>query len=392
MSRPIRVAIVVSHPIQHFCPLYRALAADPRLQLKVFFASEAGARPYYDPAFAKTIAWGNDVLAGFDYEFLTPGFDTIEQSVSSARPGRALASFAPDVVQVYGYRDRLARRTLGWAILRRVPSVMVSDSELLSMRSIGKKWIKSIALPLLFRLPAAFMTIGDANEQYFQRYGVSKRRLHRSPIPIDSPGLDAVMEHRATTRSEERAVWGAGPEDVVLLAVGKSIPRKRHADVVRAMALLPDEVRSKTVLIVAGGGEGVDQLACLARKSRVNLRSLGFLSVEQLFRAYVAADVLVHPSEADPHPLAVAEAVYAGLPILVSDRVGSWGPTDDVRPGVNGLRFPVGDVSALSEALRGLVQRTDLRAALAEGSLNVGRTRTLRESALAYVEGVRAVV
>ena len=38
----IRLAIVVSHPIQHFCPMYRSIAADPRVDLLVIFAEERG--------------------------------------------------------------------------------------------------------------------------------------------------------------------------------------------------------------------------------------------------------------------------------------------------------------------------------------------------------------
>ena len=67
-----RVAIVGSHPIQHFCPFYRALAADKRVEAKVFFASMAGAVPYVDCGYGKAIRWDGDLTAGFTHEFL-PG-------------------------------------------------------------------------------------------------------------------------------------------------------------------------------------------------------------------------------------------------------------------------------------------------------------------------------
>ncbi len=40
-----------------------------------------------------------------------------------------------------------------------------------------------------------------------------------------------------------------------------------------------------------------------------------------------------------------------GLPIVVSDRCGSYGTDDDVRPGVNGLVYPCGDTDALRRQL-----------------------------------------
>jgi hypothetical protein len=47
-NRKIKVAIVVSHPIQHFVHLYKALAKNQNIELKVFFASNIGAREYFD--------------------------------------------------------------------------------------------------------------------------------------------------------------------------------------------------------------------------------------------------------------------------------------------------------------------------------------------------------
>ena len=65
----------------------------------------------------------------------------------------------------------------------------------------------------------------------------------------------------------------------------------------------------------------------------------------------------VHPSNIDPHPLAISEAIYCGLPIVASDRIGSIGPTDDVIPGVNGWSYPCGDVTALANLLAEIMKK-----------------------------------
>lgn len=388
MTRPVRLAIVVSHPIQHFCPLYREIACDRRVHLKVFFASNAGLEPYFDSAFGQTITWGRDATDGFDHEFLEPAAATIEEAVAGADPRPGLTDFAPDVVQVYGYSDQLARRTLFWCVHRRVASVMVSDSELVVPRSRVKRVAKRVLLPLVLRLPVGVLTIGDENERYFRRYGVKPERVHRSPIPIDSPGLDEVLAARASVRAAERAAWQIGEDDVVLLAVGKSIPRKRHEDIVEAVSLLSASVKRRTVVVLAGGGDTTETLRTRAAAQGVRLLALGFLPVPSLFRAYVGSDILVHPSEADPHPLAIAEAVYCGLPVIVSDRVGSWGPTDDVQSGVNGVRHPVGDIAALAHLIEAWILNPVERTEVGAGSTRIGRARTLSVSAQTYVDGV----
>lgn len=392
MSRPLRLAIVASHPIQHFCPLYRTIARDSGIDLKVFFASSAGAKPYFDPGFGQEISWGDSLTDGFAHEFIEADASSIEGAVATARVARRLEDFRPDVVQVYGYADRLAQRTLWWCLRRRIPAVMVADSELQTRRSAGVQIAKQIVLRALLHAPAGFLTIGDENERYFRSFGVSAGRLHRSPIPIDTPALDDVLAGRDDVREEERSSWGVSRDDVVLLGVGKSIPRKRHQDIVEAVAALPRELKTRTVVVLAGGGESTESIKRCAQELDVRLLPLGFVPVPRLLRSYVAADVLVHPSEADPHPLAIAEAVYAGLPVIVSDRVGSWGASDDVRPGLNGVRHPVGDVASLSSLLADWVGNSALRCSAAAASVAIGQTRTLEQAASAYVAGIREVV
>jgi glycosyltransferase involved in cell wall biosynthesis len=296
------------------------------------------------------------------------------------------------VVQVYGYGDALARRTLAWCALHRVPSVMISDSELFAARGRLKQALKRLIVPLVLRLPDGFLTIGDENERYFQRYGVKRSRLHRSPIPIDSPSLDDVLSGREHVREQVRESWDVSPEDLVLLAVGKSIARKRHQDLIEATGLLPLQLRRRVVVTLAGGGERTPFLQQRAEELEVRLLPLGFLPVPKLFRAYMAGDVLVHPSDADPHPLAIAEAVYCGLPVIVSDRVGSWGPTDDVQPDANGRRYPVGAVRDLSRLLHDLVEDPLERSSLARASRLIGQDRTLSYSATSYVDGVLRIL
>ena len=66
----MRIAIVVSHPIQHFCPMYASWAKNKNVKLKVFFASNIGVTSYRDENFEREIKWGNLYLEDFDHVFL----------------------------------------------------------------------------------------------------------------------------------------------------------------------------------------------------------------------------------------------------------------------------------------------------------------------------------
>ena len=61
------------------------------------------------------------------------------------------------------------------------------------------------------------------------------------------------------------------------------------------------------------------------------------------------ADGFILPSLGDPYPLAVIEAAFAGLPLLLSDRVGCH--PDALLPGENGLLFDPHDLDSIQRCL-----------------------------------------
>ena len=61
-----------------------------------------------------------------------------------------------------------------------------------------------------------------------------------------------------------------------------------------------------------------------------------------------------------------------GLPVIVTDRTGSWGESDDVQNGRNGFVYRSGDDSELALHLTSLIENRDLRARLAAASRSIG--------------------
>jgi glycosyltransferase involved in cell wall biosynthesis len=391
-ERP-RVAIVASHPIQHFCPLYTALAADGRIQLKVFFGSTAGVRPYYDPDFAKTIQWAGTLLDGYDSEFL-PGADAEEppRGVEGRGLGARLRAWDPDAVHVNGFGHGISRRGFLWARTHGRKALFFSDSELRTRRRWSSRARKRLMLPVLFSLVDAFVTIGDRNEEYYRFYGVRPDRFFRSPIAVDTPLLDCAWHDRQRRRRRLRAELQIDDTTMMALVVGKLTTRKRPADAVRAVARAARATGRPIVAVLAGDGPERPALEALADEvDRIHVRLPGFVNTDLLADYYVSADLLVHPSEEDPHPLATTEAVYCGLPVIVSDRVGSVGPTDDVRIGENGREYPVGDVDALAGHITQLATDASLRACMSARSRAIGQRRMITDSVDGFVRAAYAV-
>lgn len=370
----LRFAAVISHPIQHYVPVFRELARRPEFQVKVFYACDWGARPYYDPGFNCSFAWDVDLLSGYEHQFLMAkrpcnmGFWEIDAPNVSAQ----LGAFRPHAIWLHGYSHRICWRAAAWA-RGRAAILHFGDSELVHSRSWWRRVLKVGFLRWYFRGCDAFIAIGDNNEAYYRHYGVSPGRIFRGACPIDVARFrDTIHAPDRASRREVRARHGFPPFDLVALWVGKLLPSKMPGDFVAAVAELSHQGVPIGGLIVGDGPlrpEVEGQIRALGLTERI--RITGFVNQAELPLLLHAGDLFVTTSVTDPHPLVVTESMAVGLPVVASDRVGCIGVTDTARPGVNALVYPCGDVQALAGCIRQLVSDVDLRRRLAEASYEI---------------------
>jgi glycosyltransferase involved in cell wall biosynthesis len=141
---------------------------------------------------------------------------------------------------------------------------------------------------------------------------------------------------------------------VRFVSFGRIGERKGQFDLIRAVAELPLEVRRRCRVLLAGDGE-VDAAAKLARELGVNdnVEVRGWLEAADRDRALASADAFVLVSRNEGLPMALLEGMAWGLPAL-STPVG--GIAEVVQPEVNGLLVSPGDVPAIAEALRRLIE------------------------------------
>jgi glycosyltransferase involved in cell wall biosynthesis len=373
MSRTFRVGVVISHPIQHFCPQYTSWATLPNVSLKVFFASNQGLTAYEDKNFGRLVKW-DGIKLDFPHEFLRGAEGkAIGPAIDSTGLAERLSAFSPDVVVVYGYSQALQRRALRWAKSTSVPVLMISDSELRASRSLVKRAVKAILLPRVLSNVSLFLTVGDANDDYYRNYGVPDDRLIRCFFPIDVCHYDSIMTKRNECRKHIRSRLQIPAHHKVLLMVGKLVPWKRQADLVRFSNSIQDK-RDDVTVMLAGTGPDESSLRALTRRVGVGgVLFAGFVLPEVLAEYYCAADIYVHCSEREPHSLAISEAIYCGLPIILSNRCGSYGPTDDVQPGLNGFVYRCGDIRDMSRRLLHVLGEKGVFARMSEASERIGR-------------------
>ncbi len=68
--RKLKLAVVTTHPIQYYAPIFQELAARKNINLKVFYTWPQSQQAKFDPGFGKTVEWDVPLLEGYSYTFV----------------------------------------------------------------------------------------------------------------------------------------------------------------------------------------------------------------------------------------------------------------------------------------------------------------------------------
>ena len=151
--------------------------------------------------------------------------------------------------------------------------------------------------------------------------------------------------------AREGEAWPEGvPKGMrYVVCVGRLVPEKRQNDLIKAFERVREEYPDWALVLVGGAlgtspyYDGIMQAAIPG--SRVF--ALGHQTGDNLAAAFTAADLFISPSSHEGNPIAVLEAMSAGLPILASDIPANL----ELDLGQERY-FPLGDIDALAGLLR----------------------------------------
>lgn len=352
----LRIAYFVSHPIQYQAPLLRLIAADPEIDLKVFFYSDFSLKPYQDSGFGRVIEWDVPLIEGYDYSFLDC-WGSKQQQVSQQSLAKDITKHLKqgqfDAVWVHGWswfcsiQAVLAANRLGIPVLLRGETSGLSEPT-----HPLKKRAKRVFLNWLFPKIAAFLYIGTLNRQFYKNYGVEDDRLFCVPYAVDNDYFQQRVMLARPNREELRRSLNLDFGRPIILYAAKLIDVKRPQDLLAAYQLLCGDNIKKPEPYLLFVGDGVLRLTLETQAQAINyqsIRFLGFRNQSEMPAIYDLCDVFVLPSNFEPWGLAINEVMNAGKAVVVSDRVGC--APDLVREGQNGRIFPVGEITALAEAI-----------------------------------------
>jgi glycosyltransferase involved in cell wall biosynthesis len=151
-----------------------------------------------------------------------------------------------------------------------------------------------------------------------------------------------------------------------MIYVGRIAPEKNLAFLLRAFAIVSQEL-PETYLLLVGDGLEMDNLRDQAQKSDIGKKVIftGCVEYEDVPGYLDLADAFVTASVTEVHPFSIIEAMAVGLPVL---GIKSPGVGDTVVDGINGL-LSKHDLAEFSLKMYRLMSENDLQARLARKAL-----------------------
>jgi glycosyltransferase involved in cell wall biosynthesis len=216
----------------------------------------------------------------------------------------------------------------------------------------------------LYRRFDVYQAISRYMASALEKHGVDSSRIELVYLGVDFDNLRARVRR---SREEVRAELGIGADQLLVLMVGNIRAWKGQREVIAALRLLPESVRSRLRVCFAGATAKVDaeyesglrdEIAAGGLESCVTF--LGSRSdVADLYRA---ADIAVHASTTpEPFGLVVPEAMAMNCAVIAAS---TGGPAEVITPGTGFLCDP--SVPAeYARALEQLVRDDSMRQAIA---------------------------
>ncbi|HTE02430.1 MAG TPA: glycosyltransferase family 4 protein [Mucilaginibacter sp.] len=352
----MRLAIITTHPIQYYAPVFKLLDQRKKIEINVFYTWGEGALNKYDPGFDKIVAWDIPLLDGYPYTWVQntaadPGSHHFKGIVN---PGliAQVKEFKPDAILVFGWAYHSHLKAFRH-FKNKVPIWFRGDSTLLDEKKGIKNLLRSLYLKWVYRHIDHAFYVGANNKAYFEKYGLKKSQLSFAPHAIDNERFAANRDTEAALLRKELSVKA---DELLLLFAGKLEDKKSPLLLADAFIHLN---QTGTHLLFVGNGALEAELK-LKAKDVANIHFVDFRNQGDMPVLYQACDLFCLPSKGpgESWGLAVNEAMACGKAVLVSDKVGC--AIDLVRERYNGMIFKSDDVQDLTDCLKALTQSKSL--------------------------------
>lgn len=209
--------------------------------------------------------------------------------------------------------------------------------------------------------------------------GFSDNHLHYLHNAVDS-----VAGNSSYDSGQLREEMGCTPQDTLILSVGRLSPEKGLKILLWSFKEKYSDTKN-VKLIIAGDGPQRSELEEIVKEIKIAEQVVFTGHRDNIQDYYKVANLFVMPSLTEGFPMALLEAMQAGLPVIAT-KVG--GIPDIIESGVNGLLIEAGNIESLGDALEMMLSDPPRAAQLSRNGKETVKVRYAAEPWARQIESV----
>jgi glycosyltransferase involved in cell wall biosynthesis len=348
-----KLAIITTHPIQYYAPVFKLLHEREKVSIMVFYTTGNEAESKFDHGFGKSVSWDIPLLDGYGYEWVqnisdNPGSHHYKGIVN---PGliQQVQKWEPDAILFFGWAYQSHLKAIRY-FKGKIPVLFRGDSTLLNEPKGIRKLLKFIYLKWLYTHVDHAFYVGANNKAYFKKYGLKENQLSFAPHAIDNSRFESDLAKEA---HELRSSLNINDDAILVLYAGK-FEQVKNVELLLSAFIHLDKDNVHLLLVGNGVKEPLLKKMAADSHSARNIHFSDFKNQSYMPVLYQAADLFCLPSLSESWGLGVNEAMACGKAVLVSDRVGC--AADLVKEGYNGAIFKSENLDSLLHSLEKLTQ------------------------------------
>lgn len=255
----------------------------------------------------------------------------IQKRLQEINPDIVVASghyLSPSVFKVIGLKHKLHYKLLFW-----------SESHLDETRNYHtmKLKLRELIRSYTYKKFDGYWYAGDKSRQFIEKYdkrnGKRKKDYYFIPNLVDNNYYNTGIEEDEKLRIRREYQI---PKEQYLFVLPARLEEEKG--IIPFLSLYHNcQLKHKATIIIMGDGSLREEIETLIHTYDLNVKLVGYLEQDKIRELYSIGDCFLLPSISDANPLSCVEALWSGLPLLLSSHVGNYPET--IHQGENGYVF-----------------------------------------------------
>ena len=262
----------------------------------------------------------------------------LKKNLNELKPTHVICAgsyLCPGIKKILNLKDKYNYEAFFW-----------SESHLKEERqySVIKRLVRTFIRNYIYKKFDGFWYAGELSLEFINKYANAKSSKIFVPNLVDNRVFDY---HNFSDDVKEKTIKKYKLENrkkITLICPARLI---RVKGIDKFINLIKNQqFKNKITILIPGDGELREEVSNEAKKYNIDIRLLGFLYQKEIAKLYVISDFFLMPSISDANPLTCIEALWAGLPLIVSEHVGNY--KEVVNETINGFVFNYNDSSKIN--------------------------------------------